>query len=323
MRWGPWPLLRPGSRWSSDSVRLLYFDDERTFARRLAVGARIDASPMRRHRFPDGELKLTLPPRLPRAVVILRSLHEPNEKLIELWLAARTARTLGAVTVTLVAPYLAYMRQDRAFAPGEAVSQQHIGALLANAFDTVITVDPHLHRVPSLSEVLPDTTAVTLSAAPAIGRFLRRRAAGALLVGPDEEAEQWVRSASAAAGLEWAVGRKVRRGDRRVTFTLPDVKVRDRQVVLVDDMISTGRTLVQAARALTAAGAARVDVAATHALFSEDASRGLRAAGVRSIWTTDSVRHATNAIRLAGLLAAALRARMPTIPRMETSADSH
>jgi ribose-phosphate pyrophosphokinase len=290
-------------------VRLLYLDDERTFARRLAVGARIDASPIRRHRFPDGELKLTLPPRLPRKVAILRSLHEPNEKLIELWLAARAARTLGAVTVTLVAPYLAYMRQDRAFAPGEAVSQRHIGALLANAFDAVITVDPHLHRVPSLAEVLPDTAAVTLSAAPAIGRFLRRRAAGALLVGPDEESEQWVRSAAEAAGLQWAVGRKVRRGDRRVTLVLPDVNVRDRQVVLVDDMISTGRTLVQAARALTAAGAARVDVAATHALFSEDARRGLRAAGVRSIWTTDSVRHESNAIRLAGLLAAALRAR--------------
>jgi ribose-phosphate pyrophosphokinase len=290
-------------------VRLLYLDDERAFARRLAASARIDASLLRRHRFPDGELKLTLPPRLPRAVAILRSLHQPNEKLIELWLAARTARTLGAVTVTLVAPYLAYMRQDRAFAPGEAVSQRHIGALLATAFDGVITVDPHLHRVSSLAEVLPDTAAVTLSAAPAIGRFLRRRAAGALLVGPDEESRQWVRCAADAAGLEWAVARKMRRGDRRVAVVMPDVTVRGRRVVLVDDMISTGRTLVEAARTLTKAGAARVDVAATHALFSEDAGRALQAAGVRSIWTTDSVRHPTNAIRLAGPLGDALRAR--------------
>ena len=290
-------------------MRLLYLDDERAFARRLAARARIDAVPIHRHRFPDGELKLTLPRRLPRAVAILRSLHQPNEKLIELWLAAHTARTLGAVTVTLVAPYLAYMRQDRAFAPGEGVSQRHIGALLASAFDGVITVDPHLHRVSSLAEVLPDTTAVTLSAAPAIGRFLRRRSAGALLLGPDEEARQWVQRTADAAGLEWAVARKTRRGDRRVAVALPDVKVCDRHVVLVDDMISTGRTLVEAARTLTKAGAARVDVAATHALFSEDASRALRAAGVRSIWTTDSVRHPTNAIRLAPLLAGALLTR--------------
>jgi ribose-phosphate pyrophosphokinase len=289
-------------------VRLLYLDDERAFAQRLAAAARIEASPIRRHRFPDGELKLTLPPRLPRQVAILRSLHQPNEKLIELWLAARTARRLGAATVTLVAPYLAYMRQDRAFAPGEAISQQHVGALLAAMFDRVLTVDPHLHRISSLAEVLPKTATVTLSAAPAIGRFLRRRAAGALLVGPDEESGQWVQSAAEAAGLEWTVARKVRRGDRRVAVVMPDVNVRDRRVVLVDDMISTGRTLAAAVRMLAKAGAVRVDVAATHALFSEDAAGALRAAGVGSIWTTDTVRHPTNAVRLAGLLADALRA---------------
>jgi ribose-phosphate pyrophosphokinase len=290
-------------------VRLLYFDDERAFARRLAAGARIEASPIRRHRFPDGELKLRLPPRLPRQIAILRSLHLPNEKLIELWLAARTARRLGAATVTLVAPYLAYMRQDRAFVPGEAISQQQIGALLAALFDRVITVDPHLHRIASLAEILPETATVTLSAAPAIGQFLRRRAADALLIGPDEESAQWVRSAAEAANVEWTVARKVRRGDRRVAIAMPDVNVRARRVVLVDDMISTGRTLVEAARMLTKAGASRVDVAATHALFSEDAADALRGAGVRSIWTTDTVPHPTNAIRLAGLLADALRAR--------------
>ena len=287
---------------------LLYLDDERGFAHRLATAARVDAWPIRRHRFPDGELKLTLPPRLPRAVAILRSLHDPNEKLIELWLAARTARTLGATRVTLVAPYLAYMRQDCAFAPGEAVSQRHIGALLAAVYDRVITVDPHLHRVSSLADVLPNTKTVVLSAAPAIGRYLRSRTGGALLLGPDAESDQWVRTAADAAGLPWAVCRKVRRGDRRVAVTVPDVPLRDRRVILVDDMISTGRTLVEAARALRKAGTSRVDVAATHALFSQEACRALQAAGVRRIWTTDSVRHPTNAIRLGGLLADALRA---------------
>jgi ribose-phosphate pyrophosphokinase len=109
--------------------------------------------------------------------------------------------------------------------------------------------------------------------------------------------------------VEWTVARKVRRGDRRVVVAMPDVNVSARRVVLVDDMISTGRTLVEAARMLTRAGAARVDVAATHALFSEDAADALRAAGVQGIWTTDTVPHPSNAIRLAGLLADALRAR--------------
>jgi len=175
----------------------------------------------------------------------------------------------------------------------------------------VVTVDPHLHRISSLGDVLPDTAAVALSAAPAIGRFLRGRAAGALLVGPDEESRQWVQSTAEAAGLEWAVGRKVRRGDRRVAVKLPEVPLRHRHVVLVDDMISTGRTLVEAAHSLKRAGAARVDVAATHALFSPDVGRALHAAGVRRIWTTDSVRHRTNSIQLAALLGDVLRATTP------------
>lgn len=288
---------------------LLYFDDERAFARRVAAAARIDSALVRRHRFPDGELKLTLPSRLPRRVAILRSLHQPNEKLIELWLAARTARTLGARVITLMAPYLAYMRQDTAFSPGEAVSQRHVGALLGTLFDRVVTVDPHLHRVKSLADVVPRTATVTVSAAPTLGRFLRRRAAGALLVGPDQESAQWVRSAAETSGLEWAVGRKVRRGDRRVTIALSGLNVRGRHVVLVDDMVSTGLTLAKAARALTQAGASRVDVAATHALFADGAGPVLRAAGVQHVWTTDSVPHATNAIGLATILADVINSR--------------
>ena len=123
---------------------------------------------------------------------MLRSLHQPNEKLLELLLAAQTARELGAREVTLVAPYLAYMRQDCAFAPGEAVSQRHVGGFLAALFDRLVTVDPHLHRVAALGDIAPGADAVAVSAAPLIGRFLREHAAAPVLVGPDEESAQWV-----------------------------------------------------------------------------------------------------------------------------------
>ena len=138
-----------------------------------------------RHRFPDGEMRLRLPAELPARVVLWRSLQQPNEKLVELLLAAQTARTLGAQHLTLVAPYLAYMRQDIAFNPGEAVSQRIVGGFLAGLFDAIITVDPHLHRVATLQEAVPVTDAIVLSGAPRAGRPDRHRSAqNPLLIGP-------------------------------------------------------------------------------------------------------------------------------------------
>ena len=113
---------------------LLYFEDEQDSALRLAKAGEFDLAKIDRHRFPDGEIKLQLPDTLPERVVILRTLNNPNEKLIELLLSAQTARQLGATHITLVAPYLAYMRQDIAFHPGEAISQKIIGRYLASLF---------------------------------------------------------------------------------------------------------------------------------------------------------------------------------------------
>lgn len=286
---------------------LLYFDDETDFAQRLAAAADLPCAAIARHRFPDAELKLRLPAALPPRVVLLRSLHAPNDKLIELLLAARTARELGAKDTVLVAPYLAYMRQDMAFAPGEAVSQRIVGALLADLFDTVITVDPHLHRITALGDAVPARRAVALSAAALLGEFAGRERPGALLVGPDEEAAQWVGAAATAAGSDWAACRKRRRGDRNVEIALPSVSVQGRDVVLIDDVASTAHTLAQAARALRAAGAARVDVAVTHALFIGAALEVLRAAGAGNAWSTDTVPHASNRVSVVPLLAGALR----------------
>lgn len=291
------------------SGTLLFFDDERAVAEPLAARSGLSATCIARHRFPDGELNLTLPAPLPARVVVLRSLDQPNEKLVELLLAARTARALGARDLTLVAPYLAYMRQDIAFHPGEAVSQRVVGGFLASLFDAVITVDPHLHRVATLAEAIPlaaPSRALVVSAAPLLADLIAQKRPGALLVGPDEESAQWIAQAAARHGFDHAVCHKIRSGDRAVRVELPAVNVTGRDVVILDDMASTGRTVARAAEALLARGATRVDVAVTHALFADDALAVMRAAGIGEIWSTDCVAHATNAVTMAPALAGAL-----------------
>lgn len=285
---------------------LLHFDDETASAARIAAAAGIPHACIARHRFPDGELKLRLPPALPPHVVLLRTLAQPNEKLVELLLAAHTARTLGATQLTLVAPYLAYMRQDIAFTPGEAVSQRIVGRFLAGLFDAVVTVDPHLHRVATLEEAVPVARTVVLSGAPLLADLIARQRPGALLLGPDEEAAQWVAKAAVRHGFEHAVCTKVRHGDRHVEIALPALDVRGRAIVLLDDVASSGHTLAQAARGLLAAGAASVDVAVTHALFAGDAGQLLWDAGIRQVWSTDCIEHSSNAVSMASAIAATL-----------------
>ena len=285
---------------------LLYFEEERASAERIAQAAGIALAQVERHRFPDGELKLRLPPTLPKQVVVLRTLDHPNEKLVELLLVSRTARLLGAQHLTLVAPYLAYMRQDIAFNPGEVVSQRVVGSFLATLFDAVITVDPHLHRVATLEEAVPVPRAVVLSGAPLLADWIADHVDKPLLVGPDEESAQWIAQAADRHQCDFAVCRKIRHGDRNVEVALPDMKVSGRNVVLLDDVASSGHTLAVATRLLLAGGAARVDVAVTHALFADDALELIHTAGVSEVWSTDCIPHSTNAVSMAPAIAAAL-----------------
>lgn len=289
---------------------LLAFADESALAQSLARELGCPLAFVAEHHFPDGETRLTLPAALPECVTVLRGLQVPNHKLVALLLLARTARTLGARRLDLVAPYLAYMRQDMAFNPGEAVSQRIVAGFLGELFDRVVTVDPHLHRIASLDAVMPGSRGIALGAAPLLGRWIAAQwpqGPKPLLVGPDEEAGQWVQQAGAAGGLAGIVCRKTRRGDRDVSVDLPEHALRGRAVVLIDDLASTGHTLVQAARALFEQGVASVDAAVVHALFRGDALQQLRAAGIGRVWSTDAVAHETNVVSVAPLLAQALR----------------
>lgn len=286
------------------------FDDSRRFGAALAreTGARLHC--VRVHRFPDGESRVRVrAPTLANAALV-RSLDAPDAKLVETLLAADALRRAGARRVTLVAPYLPYMRQDTVFAPGDAISQRVVGDLLGRGFDRVLTVEAHLHRIRRLGEVFP-CPARSLPAAPAIAQWLRRAAPRALVVGPDAESAPWVRALARAAQVPWLVAAKRRLGDAHVRVEVPAWPQRRAPAlaVIVDDIASSGATLAATARALRHAGAGRVWVVVVHALFATGALSRIGRAGVTRIVSCDTVAHPSNAIRVAPLVARALAGR--------------
>jgi ribose-phosphate pyrophosphokinase len=278
-------------------------------ATRLAARLGVPAHTIEVHRFPDGELRVTVGPAA-TTTVVYASLDQPNDKLLAILFAAEALRREGVKRLVLVAPYLCYMRQDAAFHKGEAISQKVVGRLLADAVDRVITVDAHLHRTRNIADVFPDIDADNLSAMPAIAAVLR--ASGfdpdTVVIGPDEESRPWVSDLATRLGLNHAVARKTRRSDRSVEIAFADPKLSaGRPALLVDDIVSSGGTLMTCAKALQAAGATTVDAVVTHALFAPELVRTLFESGIRSVKSTDSVPHPTNAIALDGILADALR----------------
>lgn len=246
--------------------------------------------------FPDGESYLRYGgPIDGRTVVLVAALDRPDQKFLPLVFAAATARELGASSVGLVAPYLGYMRQDHRFKDGEAVTSVHFGRLLSAEVDWLLTVDPHLHRRSSLSEIYTIPTHIVRSA-PAVAAWLTANVERPILIGPDRESEQWVAEVGRLAAVPHLVLDKTRHGDREVDISPPDpVVMEGRTPVLFDDIISTGQTLVRTLDHLRGGGNRPVCMA-VHAVFADMAYEDLHAAGAAAVVTTNTIPHATNAI---------------------------
>lgn len=276
------------------------------FARRLADEGRWELGSLETRNFPDGESYVRILSDVAgKAVMVVSSLARPDEGFLRLVFVADAARSLGASEVTLIAPYLAYMRQDRRFRPGEAVTSRTFARLISASFDRLITVDPHLHRYPALPAIYA-IPAATLHAAPLLANWIAAEVEAPLLIGPDEESEQWVSAIAAHVGAPHAVLRKIRHGDRDVEIALPDLSGwHDRQPVLVDDIASSGHTLIKAAQKLRAQGFAPPDIAVVHGIFAGDSYQQLVPL-CRRIVSTDSVAHPSNSVGLAPLVAASI-----------------
>jgi len=301
-----WKGSRSGMNSNPDNGLVLGFSETESAAAAVArqLGWKFESVDL--HHFPDGESRIRIPELRGNSVIIFRSLDQPNQKLVELLLCVRHLRDAGSATIVLVAPYLCYMRQDAEFTTGEVISQRWIGAWLDELVDGLVTVDPHLHRVHRLEDVLPHTCCGLVSAAPLAGELARRSFVDPVLIGPDKESLQWLQlAARGSPSLDHLVASKTRAGDRQVRLHLPDFDLQNRDVMLIDDIASTGTTLLECARLARDRGARDVKAVVTHALFRDGAIPAGPSQALSDIWSTDSVPHPGNRIRLAGPLAAA------------------
>jgi ribose-phosphate pyrophosphokinase len=264
-------------------------------------------------RFPDGETYLRVDSGVQgRPVVVLCTLRDPDPLFLPLAFIADTLRDLGARSVGLAAPYLGYMRQDRRFQPGEALTSASFARLISARFDWLVTVDPHLHRRQSLAEIYTIPT-VAARAAPLLARWIREGVARPLVVGPDAESEQWVRAVADLVPCPYFVLEKTRHGDRDVSVSdIPrEMSRAGATPVLVDDIISSAGTMIETVRRCGSAGLAAPVCLAVHAVFTTGAHEALVAGGAARVVTTNTIPHPSNAIDVAGLLAGAIAGLLP------------
>ncbi|MDM8349671.1 ribose-phosphate diphosphokinase [Pseudomonas sp. sp1636] len=257
-----------------------------------------------RRDFPDGESYVQIrSPVAGRHCLVLANLAQPNDKYLPLLFLLDTLRELGAASVGLVAPYLSYMRQDRRFVDGEAVTSRLFAKSLSRHMDWLVSVDPHLHRYHSLDEIYSVPSRV-VQGASALARWLGGQHE-LLLVGPDAESEQWVASIAAASGHPYVIGEKQRLGDRQVIVSLADLSpYQGRSAVIIDDVISTGQTLLHCIAALQAQQFERIQCAAVHGIFADHSDQLLLAAGLQALVTSNTIPHASNGVDISELLLA-------------------
>ncbi|MBL4584253.1 MAG: ribose-phosphate pyrophosphokinase [Pseudomonadales bacterium] len=246
--------------------------------------------------FPDGEsyLRITEDAKGIDAIVVC-SLDNPNEKVLQLLFLVDALKDMGAKSIGLVAPYLAYMRQDIRFNPGEAISSKTFAALISQHFDWMVTVDPHLHRYNSLDEIYSIPNRV-VSSAKAIACWIKDQVEKPLLVGPDSESAQWLSEISDLSGIPYLCLEKIRSGDRDVAVSGDDFSQwHGFEPILVDDIISSGHTMLETITYLKNAGFSAPVCIGIHALFNDATYLELQRAGARVI-TCNTVFHHSNSI---------------------------
>jgi ribose-phosphate pyrophosphokinase len=275
---------------------------------RVAQLLNTEAVPVAFKTFPDGESYVRLEGNVQsEEVAIVQTTSPPQDsRLIQLALITDAAKRCGATKVTAVVPYLAYARQDKIFLQGEAISIETIARMLkAAGIDTLITVNLHQAKV---LDKFP-FPAKNLSAIPLLAEYFKLKGFEKVYaLAPDKGAIHLAEEAKKVLGGECGYLEKHRdRYTGQVTVEKKTFNVKGKTVIIFDDIISTGGTIIATAKDLKELGAEQVYAACVHPLLIGDAEKRILEAGVEQIIGTDSVPSHVSKVSLAPLLSKELK----------------
>ncbi|MEM2916361.1 MAG: ribose-phosphate diphosphokinase [Candidatus Woesearchaeota archaeon] len=281
--------------------------NSKELAKKTARKIRAQYSELQKSRFPDGEMRLRYADDITgKHVVIINSLSpNPDEMLLESAFAIHAARQLGAARTTFVAPYLAYMRQDKQFHPGECISARAMAKILDHA-DQIIAIDPHLHRIRRLQDIFR-AKAKSISTDPVLAEYISKNHPKAIIIGPDIESSQWAKTIADSIGQESMILLKKRYSSTKVRIIVhgDPSKFKGRDVVIVDDIISTGHTMIEPIRQLKKFGAKKITCICVHGVLVGNALQKLQKLGAQVI-TTNTIPNPAAKIDVSGIIAGAL-----------------
>ena len=263
--------------------------------------------PLETKKFPDGERYVRIKGEVEKNVTVIQSTGFPqDENLIELLFILRTLKDLGAEHIKVVVPYLGYGRQELRFKDGEAISAQLVANLIEESgADEFISINLHEDSVRDFFNI----PTANLSAMPPIAEYLADKVENPIIIAPDKGALGFAEEIAEILGCNCTYMSKIRLGPDKVK---QDSKVNidsvaGKEAIIIDDIIATGGTIVNAIGILKEHGAKSVDVCCVHPVLVNDAVLKIMAAGARDLSSTDTLKSDVSSISVAKLIADALR----------------
>jgi ribose-phosphate pyrophosphokinase len=263
-------------------------------------------------KFPDGEIRVIEGDYKPSATVAyVQTMHPwPNDTLAEMMITVDLLKELGAKRVIAVIPYLGYMRQDARHVEGEAVSIRTVLKTLDNiGVNDIVGVDLHLHRLGKAElEKFCKISLHEVSAMDLLAKKAGKSLSKPLVIGPDAESERWAARVAELLGTDYDVLEKTRISAKEIHIKPRRLAAAGRDVLIVDDMVSTGGTLMEVIRQLKGQGAGKITAACTHAVLSDiDTLTGLFRAGMDEFIATNTINNEFGIVDVSGIIADKLK----------------